>query len=58
MNHESTLAIISDLDHETLSAHLLANKEVIDIDNIDAVKSFILNYLKTNFQAMNEIIHD
>lgn len=46
MNQQNTLAIITDLQKESLSEYLLTDKTVLDINDIEDIKRFILNYLK------------
>ena len=46
MNQESTLAIVTDLDKQSLSEYLLTDKEILDINNINDVKNFILKLFK------------
>ncbi|MDH5393418.1 MAG: molybdopterin-guanine dinucleotide biosynthesis protein B [Gammaproteobacteria bacterium] len=56
MNQASTLAIVSDLDTDSLAACLKTDKTVLDINNINAVKDFILHYCNTT--TVNEINND
>lgn len=44
MNQINTLAIVSDIDKDKLSAHLKTDKPVLDINNVRDVHHFILNY--------------
>lgn len=46
MNHKNTLAIVTDIEKHEIAKHLLTDKVVIDINQIDTIKTFILNYLK------------
>jgi len=48
MNSENTLAIVTDIPKDTLDDTLQADKTVLDINNIDEIKNYILNYLTTH----------
>ena len=45
MNSTDTIAIVTDIEKDTLSDKLQTEKTVLDINNIDEIKDFILNYL-------------
>ena len=48
MNSTNTIAIATDIQTDTLSEKLQARKTMLDINNIDEIKDFILNYLTTH----------
>jgi len=48
MNSTDTIAIVSDIEKNTLTDKLQTEKAVLDINNIDEIKDFILNYLTTH----------
>jgi len=47
MNHENTLAIITDADKHSVSEKLNTEKNIININQIEEVTRFILNFLQT-----------
>ena len=47
MNHENTLAIITDVDTNTIAAKLETEKTIININHPEDVTTFILNYMQT-----------
>lgn len=53
MNNDNTLAIVTDIKKSELEKHLQTDKTILDINNIDDVKHFILEYL--THHTINEI---
>jgi len=51
MMQNNTLAIVTDLDKEALFTKLKTTKTVLDINNIEEIKNFILNYINTENQS-------
>jgi len=47
MNHENTLAIITDVDKNTIASKLDTEKSIININHTEDVTAFILNYMQT-----------
>lgn len=53
MNNDNTLAIVTDIKKSELEKHLQTDKTILDINNIDDVTHFILEYL--THHTINEI---
>lgn len=47
INHENTLAILTDVDTNTISEKLETKKPIININHPEDITSFILNYMQT-----------
>ncbi|MCK4709944.1 MAG: molybdopterin-guanine dinucleotide biosynthesis protein B [Gammaproteobacteria bacterium] len=56
MTQQNTLAIVTDLAQETLFSSLQTSKTVLDINNIEEIMNFILNYIKTETQSQSPTI--